>query len=129
MLLFLLVNSVVSSAFSVLLIMCKYYEVYRFFLLLFFFFLYDYFFFFFFFFQAEDGIRDRNVTGVQTCALPISAPFTHGSGERFDAITSDPLDPWVKGAAMLYTKEFFETARAHLNPGGVMTLLDRKSVV
>src|SRR5207249_8492045 len=26
-----------------------------------------------FFFQAEDGIRDRNVTGVQTCALPIYA--------------------------------------------------------
>src|SRR5689334_24121418 len=29
------------------------------------------FFFFFFFFQAEDGIRDGTVTGVQTCALPI----------------------------------------------------------
>src|SRR5689334_24509080 len=28
-------------------------------------------FFFFFFFQAEDGIRDGTVTGVQTCALPI----------------------------------------------------------
>src|SRR5256885_3908756 len=28
-------------------------------------------FFFFFFFQAEDGIRDYKVTGVQTCALPI----------------------------------------------------------
>src|SRR5438067_5664299 len=28
----------------------------------------------FFFFQAEDGIRDRNVTGVQTCALPICDP-------------------------------------------------------
>ena len=28
-------------------------------------------FFFFFFFQAEDGIRDIGVTGVQTCALPI----------------------------------------------------------
>src|SRR2546430_8183084 len=28
--------------------------------------------FFFFFFQAEDGIRDLTVTGVQTCALPIS---------------------------------------------------------
>src|SRR5699024_12018525 len=26
------------------------------------------------FFQAEDGIRDRNVTGVQTCALPICSP-------------------------------------------------------
>ena len=30
------------------------------------------FFFVFFFFQAEDGIRDDLVTGVQTCALPIS---------------------------------------------------------
>src|SRR5690606_40622196 len=30
------------------------------------------FYFFFFFFQAEDGIRDFHVTGVQTCALPIS---------------------------------------------------------
>src|SRR6266511_5114447 len=29
------------------------------------------FYFFFFFFQAEDGIRDFHVTGVQTCALPI----------------------------------------------------------
>ena len=34
--------------------------------------LYFCFFFFVFFFQAEDGIRDRDVTGVQTCALPIS---------------------------------------------------------
>src|SRR5699024_12144295 len=31
---------------------------------------------FFFFFQAEDGIRDRNVTGVQTCALPIWEEIT-----------------------------------------------------
>src|SRR2546427_8730358 len=30
---------------------------------------------FFFFFQAEDGIRDLTVTGVQTCALPISMPY------------------------------------------------------
>src|SRR5438046_6132391 len=32
--------------------------------------------FFFFFFQAEDGIRDWSVTGVQTCALPISCEFS-----------------------------------------------------
>jgi spermidine synthase len=44
------------------------------------------------------------------------------SKEKFDAITSDPLDPWVKGAATLYTKEFFEAAKAHLTPGGVVTL-------
>src|SRR5579875_4079349 len=31
--------------------------------------------FFFFFFQAEDGIRDHCVTGVQTCALPICRPI------------------------------------------------------
>src|SRR5207249_5338963 len=35
-----------------------------------------------FFFQAEDGIRDRNVTGVQTCALPI---FFSGGTRRFCA--------------------------------------------
>src|SRR5256885_6786130 len=33
---------------------------------------------FFFFFQAEDGIRDYKVTGVQTCALPISLSFPSG---------------------------------------------------
>jgi spermidine synthase len=48
--------------------------------------------------------------------------FLQTTNETFDAITSDPLDPWVKGAATLYTREFFDTARAHLNPGGVMTL-------
>ena len=32
---------------------------------------FDFFCYFFFFFQAEDGIRDWSVTGVQTCALPI----------------------------------------------------------
>ena len=42
--------------------------------------------------------------------------------EKFDAITSDPLDPWVRGAATLYTREFFDVAKAHLNPGGVVTL-------
>jgi spermidine synthase len=48
--------------------------------------------------------------------------FLLTSKEKYDAITSDPLDPWVKGAATLYTREFFEAARAHLNPGGVVTL-------
>src|SRR6267143_7284011 len=40
--------------------------------------------FFFFFFQAEDGIRDGTVTGVQTCALPISELYAsqRPSGEN-----------------------------------------------
>ena len=42
--------------------------------------------------------------------------------EKFDAITSDPFDPWVKGAATLYTKEFFILLKQHLNPGGAVTV-------
>jgi spermidine synthase len=48
--------------------------------------------------------------------------FIETSRDKYDAITSDPLDPWVKGAAMLYTAEFFQDAKRHLNPGGVVTL-------
>jgi spermidine synthase len=48
--------------------------------------------------------------------------FLMTTDEKFDAITSDPLDPWVKGAAMLYSREFFETVKRRLNPGGVVTL-------
>jgi len=43
------------------------------------------------------------------------------TSEKFDVITSDPIHPWVKGAASLYTKEYFEQVKAHLNPGGVVT--------
>ena len=48
--------------------------------------------------------------------------FLMTTDEKFDAITSDPLDPWVKGAAMLYTREFFDEVKEHLNPGGAVTL-------
>ncbi len=44
------------------------------------------------------------------------------SHEKFDIITSDPIHPWVKGAATLYTREYFELCKRHLNPGGVVTL-------
>src|SRR2546430_11302902 len=46
---------------------------------------------YFFFFQAEDGIRDLTVTGVQTCALPISM-LVQSRGASL--IT----DPWVVGS-------------------------------
>ena len=48
--------------------------------------------------------------------------FLLTTNQKFDAVTSDPLDPWVKGAAMLYTTEFFTMVKQHLNPGGVVTL-------
>src|SRR6266511_4626334 len=43
---------------------------------------------FFFFFQAEDGIRDFHVTGVQTCALPISAEHVTATGDLAARIES-----------------------------------------
>ena len=39
---------------------------------------------------------------------------------RFDIITSDPIHPWVKGAATLYSKEYFELCKSKLNPAGVV---------
>jgi spermidine synthase len=41
--------------------------------------------------------------------------------DTFDIITSDPTHPWVKGAATLYTKEYFELCKRHLNAGGMIT--------
>jgi spermidine synthase len=48
--------------------------------------------------------------------------FLITTDQKFDAITSDPFDPWVKGAATLYSKEFFLAAKDHLNDGGVVTV-------
>src|SRR5699024_11735773 len=54
-----------------------------------------------FFFQAEDGIRDRNVTGVQTCALPILRGFmpmlrktlSTSSGNNGEGLLPAPREP------------------------------------
>src|SRR6266850_4685413 len=48
---------------------------------------------FFFFFQAEDGIRDYKVTGVQTCALPISAPVARQRLRDEQAALAESLGP------------------------------------
>src|SRR5260370_19569578 len=45
-----------------------------------------------FFFQAEDGIRDSSVTGVQTCALPISGPCRKGLLQVVNLPEEDPYD-------------------------------------
>ena len=42
--------------------------------------------------------------------------------ETFDIVASDPLDVFVKGTAALYTREYFEAVKRHLNPGGLFTL-------
>ncbi len=47
--------------------------------------------------------------------------FLLTTDESFDLITSDPIHPWMKGAAALYSVEYFDLVQSHLNPGGVIT--------
>ena len=42
--------------------------------------------------------------------------------EKYDIIASDPLDVFVKGTAALYSQEYFEEVKRHLNPGGYFSL-------
>src|SRR2546430_2790375 len=80
----------------------------------------------FFFFQAEDGIRDLTVTGVQTCALPISRasssaarlPAAATSASAFPVIASRSSAPLI-GLAGYIT----------VPPGPPAGAADRKSVV
>src|SRR5437868_1804284 len=87
-----------------------------------------------FFFQAEDGIRDRNVTGVQTCALPIfksqSGPRSAGGSPIHEGTLLAGRYRVMKmlGAGGMGT--VFEARREDLgNMRVAVKVLDRKSVV
>src|SRR5882672_12370079 len=75
-------------------------------------------FFFFFFFQAEDGIRDHCVTGVQTCALPISGGDLRVFGKQPEPIyVRHPRSPGklvhigqVTEAAVASSRAYFSAA-------------------
>jgi spermidine synthase len=71
------------------------------------------------YFLAENYnvLKDPRVTLVYDDARR----FVLTANEKFDIITSDPIHPWVKGAATLYTREYFELVKRHLKPGGVVT--------
>ena len=67
--------------------------------------------------QNFDVVKDPRVGIVYDDARR----FVLTSKEKFDIITSDPIHPWVKGAAALYTREYYERVKRHLKPGGVVT--------
>src|SRR5258708_17816972 len=67
---------------------------------------------FFFFFQAEDGIRDSSVTGVQTCPLPISV-FTSDSSHRLPALRRSI--PYLATAAACFAVTFVNPYFYHLH--------------
>lgn len=65
--------------------------------------------------RAIDPFEDERITVIVNDvrgALRLTA-------KRYDAIVSQPSHPWTAGASHLYTREFFELARAHLNDNGV----------
>src|SRR5439155_17356400 len=62
----------------------------------------------FFFFQAEDGIRDGHVTGVQTCALPIFSVSNLGTPLRLGA-RSDPLPLHIRTGFLWHTASFLNS--------------------
>lgn len=67
--------------------------------------------------ENHDVVHDPRVEIV----FDDARHFVLTTRERFDVITSDPIHPWVKGAATLYTREYFQMCRQRLNPGGVIT--------
>jgi spermidine synthase len=67
--------------------------------------------------ENHNVLRDRRTEIVYDDARH----YVSTTPERFDIITSDPIHPWVKGAATLYSKEYFEMVKRRLNPGGVVT--------
>ncbi|HUA21802.1 MAG TPA: fused MFS/spermidine synthase [Bryobacteraceae bacterium] len=40
--------------------------------------------------------------------------------DKFDVITTDPIHPWVKGTSTLYSRDYYQMVKDHLNPGGVV---------
>jgi spermidine synthase len=80
---------------------------------------------------VTDGLihaNPRYVTNAAGKKTKVTVVFDDGrhflqtTKEKFDVITSDPIDPWVKGCAALNTVEYYQMAKDHLNPGGVMSL-------
>ncbi len=67
--------------------------------------------------QNYDVARDPRTTIVYDDARH----YVLTTKNKFDIITSDPIHPWVKGSATLYSKEYFQMVKDHLNPGGVVT--------
>src|SRR2546430_7663615 len=82
---------------------------------------------FFFFFQAEDGIRDLTVTGVQTCALPISSPGSQARDGLGGGRRSHPRPLGQADAVARARRDRGHQRRRGVGPGGRRK--DRKSVV
>src|SRR5207253_5811258 len=84
-----------------------------------------------FFCQAEDGIRDGHVTGVQTCALPICTVTTQQGDIRELPFKDGQFDVIVAAAVLHHLREdaewetVFSRLHRSLRPGGSIWISDR----
>ncbi len=67
---------------------------------------------------ANRGVLDDPRTEV---VFDDARHFLAQTHEKFDIITSDPIHPWVRGAAALYSAEYYDIVKQHLTPGGMVT--------
>jgi spermidine synthase len=77
-------------------------------------------------YHVVDGIARENPHAVGGKQVEVvyddGRHFLRTTREKFDIITSDPIDLWVKGCAALNTLEYYRICREHLNPGGIVCL-------
>ncbi|MEE9294530.1 MAG: fused MFS/spermidine synthase [Phycisphaerae bacterium] len=92
--------------------------------------------------EQHTGVEKITVAEIEPAVVEAArqfAPFNHNAladprlrlvlddgrhylgmtNERFDVIISEPSNPWLSGPARLFTREFFQAVREHLNEGGV----------
>ncbi|MEZ5964346.1 MAG: fused MFS/spermidine synthase [Planctomycetota bacterium] len=67
--------------------------------------------------ENHDVLRDPRTEVV----FDDARHFMLTTSEKFDIITSDPIHPWVRGAAALYSIDYFHLVKQRLNPGAVVT--------
>jgi spermidine synthase len=79
-------------------------------------------------YHVVDGIAQQNPHTVE--GKQVAVAYDDGrhyirtlpADKKYDIITSDPIDPWVKGCAALNTIEYYQMCKEHLKPEGVMSL-------
>jgi len=71
---------------------------------------------------AYFGKQNNNVLYDQRTRMVYddARHYIYTTPQKFDVITTDPIHPWVKGTSVLYSKEYYELCKRHLNPGGVV---------
>jgi spermidine synthase len=74
--------------------------------------------------EAARGFAPRNSSAFAdprgAILIDDAKTFFSTRNRRYDVLVSEPSNPWVSGVSSLFTREFYQRIRGHLNPGGVL---------